>query len=94
MRLDARHGDFYWFVFDVKRCRKVRECVWCDDQTAEWGSLRRPIDLAPDGSLATDTHREERITIYPEKRTVLFNEVDDPVQEPSQVQEQAPCNAG
>lgn len=72
MRLDARAGDMGWFVFDVKRLRAVPEAVWVDDQSARWGAY-----AFPSLSISLVELQEERIRIYPEKRLVMFNEVDD-----------------
>lgn len=68
----------------------MRECVWCDDQTAEWGGTTSPPTIR-NGELVLEMHREDRITIYPDKRTVLFNEVDDLEHEPLRLQQDAPC---
>lgn len=81
MRLDARLGDRHWYVWDVKRCRHVRECVWCDEESAQWGGFRQPYQADLHGELALDVHQEERIRIYPDRKLVLFNEVDDPAQD-------------
>lgn len=85
MRLDARRGHRNWFVWDVKRCRPVKYCVWCDDETAQWGGFVQPFVPDLGGALLLETHQEDRITIYPERRLVLFNEVDAPDQADSEL---------
>jgi hypothetical protein len=69
MRLDARQGDTGWPCYDAKRCRMVENVLWVDDQTARWGEMK---------TIYWDVeHQEERITIYPSRRLVIFNQVDD-----------------
>lgn len=68
MRLDARKGDVGWYVFDCARCRPVESVVWCDDETARWGYL-----LLRNAILV---RQEQRISIYPQRRLVLFNEIE------------------
>ena len=75
MRLDARKGDIGWPCYDAKRCRMVPLVVWVDDADATWGEWVR--DPFPN----TRTHQENRITIYPSRKLVIFNEVDDDVEE-------------
>jgi hypothetical protein len=88
MRLDARNGNREWLVFDVKRCRQVREVVWCDDETAQWGRHMRDLSgrvLMRHRTVVLQTVQEDRITIYPTRKLVLFNEVDDDDSAPEQV---------
>jgi hypothetical protein len=73
MRLDARKGDVDWSVYDAKRCCMVKHVVWLDDETATWAELvivkRRPF-------LELILRQEDRITIYPSRRLVIFNGID------------------
>lgn len=72
MRLDAHKGDRDWSCYDAKRCRMVKDAVWVDDSDATWGmAVLRPPNLD------IDTVQEERITIYPSRKLVVFNEIDD-----------------
>jgi hypothetical protein len=74
MKLDARKGDSGWPCYDAKRCCMVERVLWVDDETAQWGELT--LSQAPP-FLIDIVHKEERITIYPSRRLVIFNEVDD-----------------
>ena len=75
MILDARngHGDA-WYLYDIKRCRKVECAVWVNDETAQWG---RYTGCTIAWEWEIETRQEDRISIYPSRRLVLFNEVDD-----------------
>ena len=75
MILDARngHGDA-WYLYDIKRCRKVECAVWVNDETAQWG---RYTGCTIAWEWVIETRQEDRISIYPSRRLVLFNEVDD-----------------
>jgi hypothetical protein len=80
MRLDARTGDTGWYVFDCAKCRPVEEVVWCDEETARWGQVLRDVPFVSHGTRlpfdALLVRQEQRIRIYPERRLVLFNEVE------------------
>jgi hypothetical protein len=77
VKLDARNGDTGWPCYDAKRCHMVENVLWVNSGDATWGELvgfdggpRAPVPVVA-------THQEERITIYPSRRIVIFNEVDD-----------------
>lgn len=74
MILDARKGDINYHCYDAKACRMVKDVVWVDDETAQWG---RYLGLVIAGQFSIGTVQEERITIHKEHRLVIFNEVDD-----------------
>lgn len=75
MRLDARSGQCgQHLVWDVRKCREVKNVVWVDDESAQWGEYTGAIT---NFELNITTHQEDRITIYRERRLVLFNEIDD-----------------
>jgi hypothetical protein len=74
MRLDAQNGDTGWQCYDAKHCRMVPHVVWVDDETATWGCMTgatTPFDWI------IETVQEDRISIYPSRRLVIFNEIDD-----------------
>lgn len=73
MRLDARDGPkcWGWDVFDVATCRRPEHVVWVDDESATWGQWAHNVF---DEIIK---HQERRITIYPARKLILFNEVDD-----------------
>lgn len=74
MRLDARNGDVGYRVYDLRTMREVAQVVWCDSDTAQWGSFcfdystRQPLTI---------TRQEKRIDIFTDIKLVLFNKVDD-----------------
>ena len=75
MIIDARNGHYAaWYLYDVKRCQKVQSAVWVNDETAQWGQYTR---TTYGGEWIIETRQEDRISIYPSRRLVLFNEVDD-----------------
>jgi hypothetical protein len=73
MRLDARKGDTGWPCYDAKRCCMVEGVLWVDDATARWCQLVR-VPGPP--FIAEVDHQEDRITIYPTRRIVIFNEIE------------------
>lgn len=81
MILDADRGDTGWYVWDCERCLKMRWIVWLNDETAEFvvvvvnfaGSLVR----GNDGGVLRERKQARRIDIYPEKKLVLFNQIED-----------------
>lgn len=87
MKLDARKGDTGWYVFDCARCCPVESVVWCDEETARWGHVPPP---GSDGCALT-VHQEHRIRIYPERRLVLFNEVELDDEDAALSQEEHTC---
>lgn len=76
MRLSVERGDRDWSLWDVKRAYEPRGVLWVDDQIHQWCEL-----LVDDGWIGLgrveEVHQEVRISIYPARRLVLFNEVDD-----------------
>lgn len=76
MRLDASDGHRGWSTYDAKRCCRVTGVVWVDDTTAQWGGYVEP-HVIMDGRLVMEFHQEDRITIYVDRKLVVFNEVDD-----------------
>lgn len=75
MIIDARIGHgAAWSLYDIKRCRRVECAVWVNDETAQWGHYTGTTFT---GEWLIETIQEDRISIYPSRRLVLFNEVDD-----------------
>lgn len=74
MILDARKGDTGYQCYDAKTCRMVKQAVWVNDETAQWG---RYVFPPIGGELMTESVQEDRITIYASQRLVVFNEVED-----------------
>lgn len=86
MILDARKGDVGYTVIDVRTGTSPQFVVWVNSDTAEWAqynaegmrkALLGLIDMPP----ALTLRKERRIDIFPEKKLVLFNMVDDDNQE-------------
>ena len=80
--LDARKGDHGWTVFDVARCARVEAVIWVRPGPLLWSGWRTQLEMRlfriEHGTLSEPPiHRENKITVYPERRLVLFNEVDD-----------------
>lgn len=75
MRLDARNGDFGWAVFHVEWVRELRCVVWVDTDLNQWGGLGRP--LVVEGRANVVTRNARRIEIYPDRRLVLINPIED-----------------
>ena len=82
MRLDARKGDVGWPCYDAKRCCMVDHVVWIDDQTATWCEL---VKRADPPFIDEIVRQEERITIYPSRRLVIFNGIKGADDEEDQV---------
>lgn len=76
MRLDARFGHRGYQCFDMKRCRIVRDVVWVDDVTAQWGMYQRPFVVEPSNLLRMSVHQEERIQILLDAKLILFNPIE------------------
>lgn len=74
MILDGRKGDRPYQCYDAKTCRMVKQVVWVNDETAQWG---RYVSHPVGGELLTEAVQEDRITIYVARKLVVFNEVDD-----------------
>lgn len=80
MRLDARVGHTGFTIYDAKRCGAVPNVRWVDSDSANWGE----IDVSDSGrafailygDLPEIVHQEERISIYLERKLIIFNEVD------------------
>lgn len=76
MIIDARKpGNYCWTVYDAKRCQSVKNVVWVNDETAQWAGYIKPYVVVGHDLLLT-IQQEDRITIYPEKRLVIFNEIE------------------
>lgn len=91
MILDARQGHVDYFVFDVKRMIEPRCVLWVNDETAQWGQIVEPTTVF-NGELNTVRNQEDRITIYLDRKLILFNEVDD--QAPAAQETQHVLHAG
>lgn len=72
MILDARKGDKGYRCYDAKACRVVRDVVWVDDETAQWGQW-----ATRDYQREIEVNQEESISIYKDLKLVVFNQVDD-----------------
>lgn len=72
MILDARKGDRQYRCYDAKACRAVRGVVWVDDETAQWGHY-----VIRGREVTIKVKQEESITIYQDRKLVVFNQVDD-----------------
>ena len=89
MRLDARKGDTGYDIWDVARCCRVERVLWVDTDSATWAGYRRADEGRPESHetvmrwIAGDApiHQERRITVYPLRKLILFNELDDPPEE-------------
>ena len=79
MRLDARKGHYPWNCWDAKRCCAPEHVVWVDDETAQWGQyIKQDREfIRVNGRVRIDVHQEDKITIYPDRRLVVFNEIPD-----------------
>jgi hypothetical protein len=80
MRLDSRNGDRDWPVYDAEAMRFLKDVVWVDDMEAMYGKLKEPISVV-NGELVLETHRARRIVIYPSRRLVVVNPVEDEADE-------------
>lgn len=76
MRLDARKGDFPWNVWHVERGEPIKQCVWADDESNEWGEYTGRIDTILWEAII-DTHQARKIVICPDVRVVLINPIED-----------------
>lgn len=61
-----------WRVWHARECRFVTNCLWADEETARWGSWRMV-----DSCYLNETHQAERIVIYPERKFIVIDPVDD-----------------
>ena len=88
MRIDARDAGFYktfgpcWNAWDCERCVDVKQVVWADEESAQWGRYARDstgkhLRTESGDALVCETIQERRIDIYPEQRLVLFNQIED-----------------
>jgi hypothetical protein len=81
MRLDSRSGDRDYVCYDAKQCCVVKGVVWVDSETARWArydmSAAGIARAHATGHLTQIEQQEQRISIYIDRRLVVFNEVDD-----------------
>lgn len=82
MRLDARKGDTGWYVFHVPRAQCVPDVIWICDETHQWaqywrGTNGRLIGITP-FSLDYEVHQAKLIRIFPSRKLVLIDPIDDP----------------
>jgi len=77
MILHALNGDVGWSVYDSKRCCEVVGVQWVNSDTAQWGQIRMITMFGLVVDVDTVPIQEERITIYPDRMLVIFNEVAD-----------------
>ena len=82
MRLDARKGDFPYFVWHAEECRELIHCVWVDDALCEWFEYCAPYQLnaAGDGVIGS-VYKAKKIDIYLGRRVVIVNPIADEEQE-------------
>lgn len=90
MRLEAGPSVTGWSVYDAKLCCNVLGVVWVDDATAQWGGYAVP-HIIVDGRLAMEFHQEDRITIYVDRKLVVFNEVEDSEDDSAKRQSNVPA---
>lgn len=76
MRLDARNGDTQFRLYDAKRCLVPERVVWIDTDTAQWGQSDIEASRLSQNH-ETITIQEDSITVYLDKRLIIFNEVED-----------------
>jgi hypothetical protein len=82
VRLDARKGDTYWTVYHAEECRVLKDVVWVDDETHQWGtygqiSATDTFLSLIDGRLPTITHQARKIEICTGPRVVIINPIED-----------------
>jgi hypothetical protein len=79
MRLDARKGDKCWLVFDCRRVRRIRHCVWVDDAVSQYGAWENQSDHALGEAFFMDppVTQCDRISIITTSRLILIDPVAD-----------------
>lgn len=82
MRLDSRRGDTGWHAFDMATCSVPHGMVWVDDEIAAWGqydTARSVLLLCAITGIDVPIveHAERRIVIYPERKFILLNPIED-----------------
>lgn len=80
MILDARKGDWHWWVWHCPTCTKMPRVVWVDDETAEYGELvtneKGGIAVIA-GKTMLVTRKVRKIRLVPGPRLVLIDPLED-----------------
>lgn len=76
MRIDSRDGATGYRIYDAKRCCNVEHVIWVDTRTAKWGEIDHK-ETRLNRRLVVRTVQEERITVYPQSKLIIFNEIAD-----------------
>lgn len=77
MMLDARKGDHSWYIYDAERCAPVPHVLWVDDATNHYFQLFVPHRFAIDGELDGQRLTARKIQIYPDRKLIIINPVED-----------------
>ena len=76
MRIDARTANYYgWSVYHAEECRFLRNVVWVDSDTAQWGEA--PLQLIDEDFI--ETRQAKKIAIYMDRKLVIINPVPDEI---------------
>lgn len=77
MRLDARSPNYpggSWFVYDVPACRMVKQVVWIDTDTAQFGFHPEPSRVIG-GDWELKVEQRKKIELV--GRTFLLDPLED-----------------
>lgn len=79
MRLDARiQAVSGWWVYDAEACVVLRDVVWVDDEDNQYAVLANDLRPLPgDTYWPTRIHRARKIAIYPARKLVIINPIED-----------------
>ena len=82
MILDARKGDYRtwrsWRVYHAEECRMLKNVVWVDSDTAQWGESPQLFTVV-DGEPVIHIHQARKIEIYVDRQLVIINPVPDEI---------------
>lgn len=76
MRLDARHGQTGWKIYDAESMGIIQRVVWLDDKTAQYAQYVDGMRTGLDEFDLTVTQARE-IRIHPPQMLVVINPLPD-----------------
>lgn len=76
MRLEAGPGNCGYFVWHAAFCTPVLHVVWVDDELNQWCQYVYPYRIEH-GELIFVVHQARRIDIFPGRRLVIIDPVED-----------------
>lgn len=74
MIVHASTNTVSWCVLHVPTCRTLKNVVWVDDETAQWGEFTGKVSGF---HWEEATHQAKKIVILPQRQLILIDPVED-----------------